>query len=275
MKCLYPNKILSVTADVADPAYPASNVVRDVNDPAEPYRSTGQAGTLTLHVLGGASGLGLAGMVGNTLTIKVYTVAPDKLSFGDDLFGSDDSLFGVDEDFFVTRPVFEKTCSLSGIDSWHKWFTQTGTPVTGMVLEYPYQSSEHTVVVTIDTGLAEKKAELAVASAAPVKVWREPVSLKLSLVDYSIKDRFNSGGLYYVKDSVVRYWTGGLRQTSDEFQVWINGIAREIGATPVFWEISDQSNPFWSTFAGFDPLPTVDGFNKPFAVATFGLLEEI
>lgn len=247
MKCIWPDLITSVAATSEASGYEAENVLDD--SPTFPWRATGQTGTLTLTVSGGAEGLVVAGCNGATVTVTVKD--------GDG------------------ATVNTETFDLSGIDTWYKWFTQRATVLTGFGYNYTYQSGQHTIEIAVDTGSASIPAEIGAAKAGPLYKWREAVQLKCTLEDYSIDDRYATGGKYYQKRDIARSWSGSvLLAINPDFWAWIDDLARDIGKKPTGWWITDQAQQNWVIFAGFSVLPDAD-FSNRFAFSNFTLLEEV
>jgi len=247
MKCIFPDLVVSVSADTENSEYPATNVLDRV--PSLPYQALDKAGTLTLNVAGGAEAVGLAGLNGVAVNIKV----------------KDSS----------SQIVAETDIDLVGIDTYYKFFTQRVKPRTRVGFVYPYQSDAHQVIVTIDTGNDEIMAECGVGGAGPLYRWRESTSLSFGLVDYSVKDRYSSGGKYYLKRDIVHKYSGKVRlDLNPDLFVWLDDLAQEIGEEPTFWWLTDQKNINHFTFAGFYEMPSASSDNR-YGYATWSFLEEV
>lgn len=247
MKCIYPTKITAVAADSFDPNYPAENVLDD--HPSLPWVAGGQLGTVTLEVAGGSSGLAI--FSANALAIAVTVLDAAGLA------------------------VFEVSYDLSGIDTWYKFFTQTGVPETELGVIYPYQSSGHTVVITADSGDPLVPVEIGVVRAGPVRKFRPPTGLRQEAIDYSIRKTLSSGAVYRKKKSVVRCYSGEVRtDLGGDFQVLMLTIIKEIGTAPLAWWVTEQEGSRGLVYAGFRDMPG-GRFNNRYGMVNFTLLEEI
>ncbi len=246
-KCIHPDRITGVVADVADSEYPAINIMDFI--PSNPYRSTGRTGTLTLSVAGGANHLGLCGLNASTVTVTVKD--------------SDQNI------------VFQQTFSLSGIDNLYKFFTGRATMQDTLGLEYPYQSSAHTIIINLDSGNDSIAVECGVAQAGPPFIFRAPMRMKLGFKDYSIKDKYDSGGKYYLKRNIVFSFSASLRlDVQYELFVFAKDLVKEIGELSKFWWVTDTENKNYFIFAGFDGLPGGNVDNR-YSFMNITLLEEV
>ncbi len=247
MKCIYPSKISGVVASSEDPLYPAVNVLDE--HPTLPWVAGAQQSTLTLSVAGGAEGLALFATNAIAITVTVK-----------------------DEDGVV---VSQQSFDLSGIDTWYKWFTQTGERQTELGILYPYQSVAHTVEIMADSGNQAVMVEMGVVRAGAVRRFRDPSSLAEGFMDYSIKKKLSSGAIYRKFKPGARRYSGELRlDLNTDFYTFMRSIVKELGSAPLAWWITDNKQNSWLVYAGFDEMPGANHGNR-YAKVNWALLEEL
>lgn len=249
MKCIPVNNISAVVASSVDASYPAVNVLNE--SALLPFRGASQISTLTLNVDGGASGIGLTGILAKAITITVKDT----------------------EDTVVVTEVVD----LSGINNYYQWLTQQWVARTGYGFIYPLQMTTHTIEIEIDSGDPETMPEIGVAIAGMVRNWPNAAELELQYIERgAIEETFHDGGIYYAEGEMLKEFNCSLRLelgVNSDFFAFVDGIAAKVKKHPIFWWITDTDNIHWFVYARFSEYPGAPIGNL-FGASKFSIIEE-
>jgi len=246
MKVIYPNKISAISANVSDAEYPASYLLDD--HVKRPWKSTGDKGTLTISVDGGASGILACGLfetnaVKATITIRNYADTADII------------------------PAVEYN---SGATTWYGFITGDGDYLKNIWHEYSATTytacqSQHKIKIELETSSTSVQLYVGIVRSGKAKDFQNPqYRLSEGLKDYSIKKELNNGARYYRKRNIPRTFSGNVIVERDpDFYKFMYDVAQDAGGIPLAWlmyddELVTTSNEEnrWAIFGFLDDMPS-------------------
>lgn len=250
MRYIYPDIIDSVSADEAAASWPVANVQDD--HPQNPWRATSHDAQLKLTVDDRADCFALAATnaISMTVTIKDETETT--------------TLWG---------PV---TYDMTGILDWYQWFTQSGIQQSVILVEYTEQESAHVIVLDLaadpDDDLEVGVARAGILHAVDAPGW----GFEEYLVDHSTKKELASGAVQYTKGNIVSGFRMELfAHRTDTFWVVMRQLAKQIGETPLFFQVATLDSPNWTLFGHFNGMPAGDHSTLSYSLLRLDIMESV
>ena len=249
MKCIYPDNVTAVLADEANANYPDDNISND--HPKKVWKATSEDAKITLTVSEGSNCVGIFNTNGTTITVTVKNAAEDTI--------------------LVAAQEFD----LSGIDTYYKLITDSGSAWTSLWIDYDYQAVEHKVIIDFERGSGI--IEAGVIRAGRANNFKNPkYGIKEGRKDYSIIKELNNGAFYIRKRDIVKTFGGSIFVERDrEFYEFMTDIVTANGASPLAWKVTDQSEHDWTVFARFSGMPNGVHKTKNYGEINFNLLEVV
>lgn len=275
MRVLATNNISSVVSNNFDAEYPANNLL-DLHPKKITKGTAGTTTTFTFDVTGAGNWFGLVNTNARVVTVKVYAVSSDEIVLESALLGDDDALFGDDDGYFVTNPVFEQVYSLGGVDTYMELITGEGQSAYELDSCYPYQPTDHTIVVEIDTATPGTVPHAGCATAGvEFKTKFDTMrGMQEGSVNYSLVKELSNGATYTKKRDKVRTFSISLLVERDrEFYDLMYGVFDKIGVEPRLWKITDLANNDWVVFARLSSDPAATHAHADFSTIQFSLIE--
>jgi hypothetical protein len=235
MKVIYPNNIFTLSADEEDAEYPVENLLDD--HPTKIWKGTSKDAKLSLAVSAG-TGIGIANTNAQTISIllKGGTAA---------IWNSADAAWqsGIAWAEHIEQVVTGK-------------YDLTESGVGMLWAEYPEQEASHFIDIEL-TAPDGEIIQAGVLRAGPVLSFRDPLSVKEGLKDYSIEDEFNNGAFYYLQRSIVRTFKFSIRvNRDDEFYTFMHTLIRARGKRPLMWLVSSGIGTWgWVVYGRLTKLP--------------------
>ncbi|MBW1777094.1 MAG: hypothetical protein JRJ54_05800 [Deltaproteobacteria bacterium] len=254
MKVIYPDNIISLSADEEDANYPVENLQDD--HPKKVWRGTSKDAKLSLAVSSGA-GIGIANTnaVSITITLKGGTTATWQtgITWGD----------GV-----AWAPHIEQTVAGK--------YALNENGVGMLWAEYLSQTGMHFIDIDLTAGEGQT-IEAGVLRAGPVLSFRDPLGIKEGLHDYSIEEETNNGAFYYRKRDIVRTFDFSVRvNRDDDFYTFMHTVARARGKRPLMYLVSSGIGTWeWAVYGRFQQLPGGGHDYKRHSVVGIKLIEVV
>jgi hypothetical protein len=230
MKFMVENKITAVTATAEDASWPVENLIDD-DHPKNVFKAGAASTTITATVSGGANALCMANITGTEITVTVKNEAETETLWG------------------------PTTYSLTGIDTLWELLTDSGTPLTKLIVPYDYQTDTHKVIVTGTHG-TEFVAGIAWCCLAQNHA-NPDFGLSHGLIDYSIEKELNNGAVYVHDGEVVETLSGTINTTQDrEIFDFFTRIYKQVKKNPFFCQVTDINENDWLFFCKFVNPPS-------------------
>ena len=247
MKWLYADDYMNnVVASTENPNYPGSNVENDHAN--EVWKATTNIARLTCSVNALAEVIAVANINATSIIVTLRIVGA--INWSDNINNGID--WSADENVGIVwenTPDVEATYDISSSKLGQLWATWTPKTVRIDVL-IDFTSASGTVV------------QVGVVRAGLVKSYRDPEhGIREGLNDYSIRKRYNSGGLYTLAGDSERTLAFRIFETREQVWAMMYDVIRPAMPGPIFVRCTDVyvSDWEWIIFAIIDEgVPVVD-----------------
>jgi hypothetical protein len=257
MKIIYPDNVLTVSADASDANFPVTNLQTDYV--GEVWKGTSHIGTLTVGVSAGG-GVALFGT--NALSVSVAVSQYGEAVEWDAAIAWDSAAQWCQADESPTV-VYDLSASSVGA-MWAEYTERTG----GHVL---------TLVLTADVG---ETIEAGVVQAGTVNTFVDPMyGITEGFQDYSIVRQTNSGAFYTKKRSIARTFDFTIQPVRDnDFYDFMHRVFWLLGPKPAAWRIVQNDNVYdweWVIYAAMLSPPGGKHFSMTYSQLQIKLTEMV
>lgn len=255
MKVIYPNNVISLTADEEDANYPVENLLDD--HPKKVWKGTSKDAKLSLTVSAG-SGVGIANTNARSISILLKGGTTAQWDTGSVAWSSDSAW----------APHVEQVVTGK--------YDLTESGVGMLWAEYPEQAASHYIDIELAAGEGEI-VQAGVLQAGPVLSFRDPLNVEEGLKDYSIEEELNNGAFYYLQREIVRTFSFKLRvNREDDFYTFMHTIIRARGKRPLMWLISSGIGTWeWVVYGRLEKLPKGSHDYKRYSIVKNEIIEVV
>ena len=238
MRIIYPDQIITLTADEENASYPATNLENE--HPKKVWKATSRDAIITVTV--GAGSNAIAVFATNALSIGV-SVAEGENSIEWDT--------GIEWDTDIEW--FEN----SGAGVEYTLYDLTTSNEGALWANYTERNVIHTITLTLTAAIGAT-LEAGVVTAGESHLFVDPeYGIQEGLNDYSIVKKLSNGAFYVKAMDVARTFAGQLTVERDsDFYAFMLDIARDISTHPFACRVSTNlTNWEWVVYVRFDSKP--------------------
>ena len=238
MKCIHPDNITSLSANLEDTNYPDDNLLN--KSPKKCWKSTGNTGIITIASTQ-SSGICIAKTNAITMSISL-TAGGASLELASGL----ELAAGLELNPDTAAADVEVNLSETAGEN-------------SVFATWSERSTSHTVVITLAAETGDI-LQVGAVTVGDVLLWPDPIKqYSETFQDYSIEKELNNGALYYRQRDIVREFSGTIivnrkSDTEHDFYDFMN-IYKQIGKNPIGWMMSDISGGEWVVFGRFEYIP--------------------
>jgi len=236
MKCIYPDKITSISASEADASFPVTNL-SDAH-PKKVWKGTSRDAVLTVIASAGGA---LAVIATNATSITVVISTGQTLVWDTGIAW----ISGIVWDTTGDADTTELSLLDGDIDGaiWSQFASARTSAFTA------------TITLTADAG---ETIQAGIVRCGTANDYKDPqYGISESLIDYSIIKELNNGATYFRKRDVVRTFDFKLLEDRDtDFYEFMLTVSRAMGPTPIVWRIrGTATDNKWIVFARHEKMP--------------------
>ncbi len=262
MKVIYPDNIVSTSADKQNPNFPIENVEDD--HIKKPWKSTGNTGVICLSV---SSGSAVALFGSNATSVVVKTRIGGLGGQWDAGAQWHDGIGAGAEGAWNAEDLTTETIT----------FDTLSTGQAALWCDYTDPGSGHGLEITLSSAVGTILKVGVIRSGTVVNLVDPKYGIKEGLHDYSVSEELNNGAFYYKKRDIVRTFDFTLfEDRSIDFYAFMHGVALVRGRAPLAWRLSANVTDWqWIVYARTIVMPGGDHAYPNNSLINVKLREEV